>query len=86
MSDQQGKSSGAVEPPEHVRQWVQEVLGLSQEEHRARTPLALWAALGPALAAVHEATFPPETEPATLLVVPVADEPRSAGGAGGNLA
>ena len=84
MSDQQQKSSGAVEPPEQVRQWVQEVLGLSQEEHRARTPLALWAVLGPALAAVHEASFPPETEPATLMVVPGVDGPRSAGGADGD--
>ena len=77
MSDQQEKSKGALEPPEQVRQWIQALLGLKQEEDRAGKPLAPWADLGPALAAVHDATIPPETEPATLMVVPGGDEPQS---------
>ncbi len=66
-----------MEPPDDVRQWVEELLGVRPEADRAGRPLEAWAVLGPALAAVHEATIPVETEPATVLVVPSADEHRT---------
>ncbi len=59
-----------VEPPEQVRQWVREVVGLAPPGDRPEGPLPAWAVLGPALAAVHGASIPVETEPATLLVIP----------------
>jgi len=59
-----------VEPPEQVREWVRELVGLAAGGDRPGGPLTAWAVLGPALAAVHVATIPVETEPATLLVIP----------------
>jgi len=82
MSGEREESGMTMEPPEQVRQWIHELLGVRLEEDRAGRPLGAWAVLGPALAAVHEATFPVETEPATLLLVPGMDEPQSQGGGG----
>ena len=58
-----------MEPPEQVRQWVRGLVGLAAEGDRPEGPLPAWAVLGPALAAVHGATIPVETEPATVLVI-----------------
>jgi hypothetical protein len=82
MSGEREESRMTMEPPEQVRQWIHELLGVRLEEDWTERSLGVWAVLGPALAAVHEATFPVETEPATLLVVPSADEPQSEGGGG----
>ena len=59
-----------MEPSEDVRQWVSELLGIAPEEGRLPLSLEAWAVLGPALAAVHGATVPAETEPATQMVLP----------------
>jgi len=59
-----------VEPPEQVREWVRELVGLAAGGDRPGGPLTAWAVLGSALAAVHGASIPVETEPATLLVIP----------------
>jgi hypothetical protein len=72
-----------MEPPEEVRQWVSELVGLAPEESRLSRPLEAWAILGPALAAVHEATVPVETEPATQMVFPGLEGPQSEGSRGG---
>ncbi|GEM_PF-3489728 len=59
-----------MEPPEQVRQWIGELLGITLEGDSTRKPLEAWTMLGPALAAVHGATVAMETEPATVLVIP----------------
>jgi hypothetical protein len=59
-----------MEPPEEVRQWVSELFGIASEEGRLPLSLETWAALGAALAAVHGATVPVETEPATQMALP----------------
>lgn len=64
-----------MEPPEQVRQWIGELLGMTSEGDSLRKPLEAWAVLGPALAAVHAATVAAETEPATVLVIPGSGEP-----------
>jgi len=66
-----------MEPPEEVRRWVSELLGMTPEENRLPRALEAWAILGPALAAVHSATVPAETEPATQMVFPGLEEPQS---------
>jgi hypothetical protein len=58
-----------MEPPEEVRQWVSELFGIAPEEGRLPLSLETWAVLGAALAAVHGATVPVETEPATQMVL-----------------
>ena len=64
-----------MEPPEAVRQWVSELLGIAPEEGRLSRSLEAWAALGPALAAVHGATVAVETEPATQMILPGLEGP-----------
>ena len=59
-----------MEPPEQVRQWIGELLGMTLEGDSTRKPLEAWTMLGPALAAVHGATVAMETEPVTVLVIP----------------
>ena len=59
-----------MEPSEEVRQWVGELLGIAPEEGRLSRSLGAWSELGPALAAVHSAILPAETEPATQMVLP----------------
>jgi len=59
-----------MEPPEGVRQWVSELVGMAPGEGRLSRSLVAWAVLGPALAAVHGATVPVETEPATQMGFP----------------
>ena len=59
-----------MEPPEQVRQWIGELLGMTLEGDSTRKPLEAWTMLGPALAAVHGATVAMETEPSTVLVIP----------------
>ncbi|MBI4735649.1 MAG: hypothetical protein HY766_06250 [candidate division NC10 bacterium] len=59
-----------MEPPEQVRQWIGELLGMPLEGDSTRKPLEAWSVLGPALAAVHGATVAMETEPVTVLVIP----------------
>lgn len=59
-----------MEPPEEVRRWVSELVGIAPEESRLSRALEAWEKLGPALAAVHGATVPVETEPATQMVLP----------------
>ena len=66
-----------MEPPEEVRRWVSELLGMASEGSRLSRALEAWAILGPALAAVHNATVPAETEPATQMVFPGLEEPQS---------
>ncbi len=58
-----------MEPSEEVRQWVSELLGIAPEEGRLPLSLQTWVLLGPALAAVHGATVPVETEPAIQMVL-----------------
>ena len=64
-----------MEPPEQVRQWIAELLGMPSEGDSTRKPLEAWTMLGPALAAVHGATVAMETEPVTVLVIPGSSEP-----------
>ena len=59
-----------MEPPEEVRQWVSELVGIAPEEGRLARSVEAWALLIPALEAVHGATVPVETEPATQMVFP----------------
>jgi len=71
-----------MEPPEEVRRWISELVGVAPEGDRLSRPLEAWAVLGPALAAVHGATIPVETEPATQMVFPELEGPQSEGGRG----
>jgi len=64
-----------MEPPEQVRQWIGELLGMTLEGDSTRKPLEAWTMLGPALEAVHGATVAMETEPATVLVIPGSGDP-----------
>ncbi|MBI2163515.1 MAG: hypothetical protein HYU32_05170 [candidate division NC10 bacterium] len=59
-----------MEPPQQMRQWIGELLGMPLEGDSTRKPLEAWSVLGPALAAVHGATVAMETEPVTVLVIP----------------
>jgi hypothetical protein len=59
-----------MEPPEEVRQWVSELVGMAPGEGPLSRSLVAWAVLGPALAAVHGAIVPVETEPATQMGFP----------------
>ena len=59
-----------MEPSEEVRQWISELVGMAPGEGRLSRSLVAWAVLGPALAAVHGATVPMETEPATQMGFP----------------
>ena len=59
-----------MEPSEEVRQWISELVGMAPGEGRLSRSLVAWAVLGPALAAVHGATVPAETEPVTQMVLP----------------
>ncbi len=59
-----------MEPSEEVRQWIGELVGMAPEERRLSRSLEAWATLGPALAAVHGATVPMETEPAIQMGFP----------------
>ncbi len=69
-----------MEPPEQVRQWIGELLGMTLEGDSTRKPLEAWTMLGPALAAGHGATVAMETEPATVLVIPGSSEPGAESG------
>ena len=71
-----------MEPPEEVRRWVSELGGIGPEEGHLFRALEAWEKLGPALAAVHEATVPPETEPATQMVLPGLEGGEPEGGPG----
>ena len=68
-----------MEPPEEVRQWVSELVGIAPEEGRLVRSVEAWALLIPALEAVHGVTVPVETEPATQMVFPgtEGDQPES---------
>jgi hypothetical protein len=70
----------SMEPPEEVRQWLGELLGIAPEEGRLPLSLETWAVLGPALRAVHGAAVAAETEPATQMVLFRLEGPHSAGG------
>ncbi len=59
-----------MEPSEEVRQWIGELVGMAPGEGRLSRSLEAWATLGPALAAVHGAIVPMETEPATQMGFP----------------
>jgi hypothetical protein len=71
-----------MEPSEEVRQWVSDLVGIAPEEGRLSRSLEAWAILGPALAAVHGAAVPAETEPATQMVFPEMEGPPFEGGRG----
>ena len=71
-----------MEPPEEVRRWVSELVGIGPEEGRLSRALEAWVMLGPALAAVHGATVPAETEPATQMVLPGLEGPQFEGSPG----
>lgn len=58
-----------MEPPEEVRRWISDLLGIVPEGDRLSWPLEAWGILGPALDTVHRATVPMETEPATQMVL-----------------
>jgi hypothetical protein len=58
-----------MEPSEEVRRWISELLGIVPEGDRLSWPLDAWGILEPALDAVHRATVPMETEPATQMVL-----------------
>lgn len=64
-----------MEPPEQVRQWIGELLGMPLEGDSTRKPLEGWTMLGLALEAVHGATVAMETEPVTVLVIPGSGDP-----------
>lgn len=64
-----------MEPPEQVRQWIGELLGMPLEGDSTRKPLEGWTMLGLALEAVHGATVAMETEPVTVLVIPGSSMP-----------
>lgn len=64
-----------MEPPEQVRQWIGELLGMPSEGEGSRMPLEAWSVLGPALASVHAASVAMETEPATVLMIPGSGDP-----------
>ena len=68
-----------MEPPEEARQWLRQLLGMAPEESSPSRPLEAWAILGPALAAVHAEIIPAETEPATQMLFPELEGPRSGG-------
>ncbi len=70
-----------MEPPEEARQWLRDLLGIPSDESDASRPLDAWEVLGPALAAVHEASIPAETEPAIQMIFPDMEEPRPEGSA-----
>ena len=59
-----------MEPPEEVRQWISELVGIAPEEGRLARSVEAWAILVPSLEAVHGATVAVETEPATQMVLP----------------
>jgi len=59
-----------MDPPQEVRQWVSELVGMAPEKGRLARSLVAWAVLGPALAAVHGEPVPVEAEPATQMVLP----------------
>lgn len=63
-----------MEPSEETRRWISELVGVPVDEHLARSHQA-WATLAPALAAVHEASVPEETEPAVEMRFPAGGEP-----------
>ncbi len=65
-----------MEPPEETRRWVGELVGITADEHLARSGEA-WTTLGPALTAVHEALVSAETEPAVQMLFPAVEEPPS---------
>jgi len=71
-----------MEPSEEVRQWVSELLGIAPEEGLLPLSLETWAVLVPALRAVHGASIPAETEPATQMVLPRLEGPQSGGSQG----
>jgi hypothetical protein len=71
-----------MEPPEEVRQWVSELMGIPAEEGGLSRSLEPWAILGLALTAVHGAAIPAETEPATQMVFPGLESPQSEGSRG----
>ena len=58
-----------MEPTGEARGWIGDLLGASVDDHLSRAAEA-WPSLGPALAAVHEAAVPAETEPAVQLQIP----------------
>jgi hypothetical protein len=66
-----------MEPPEEVRQWVSALVGIAPEESRLSRSLEAWAVLGAALASVHGAAVPVETEPATQMVLLGSEGPQS---------
>lgn len=66
-----------MEPSDEVRRWASELMGIAPEEDRLSQPLEAWAILGPALAAVHGAIVPAETEPATQMVFHWLEGPQS---------
>lgn len=70
-----------MEPPEEVRRWVGDLVGLPVDDHLSHTRQA-WEALEPALAAVHEAPIPAETEPAVRMLFPIVEDPASASSLG----
>jgi len=71
-----------MEPSDEVRRWASELMGMAPEEDRLSRPLEAWAILGAALAAVHEAIVPAETEPVTQMVFPGLEGPQSEGSRG----
>ena len=58
-----------MEPTREVREWFRGLWGAPDDEEAGRE-LEAWPRLESALAAVHGASVPMETEPATQLLLP----------------